>query len=69
MFKQNEKCEINRSILNCDHIRYSPSEIGTLIIPYSQTYININGEDSVNSVLDSRIDLNFDVLHAATGNR
>ena len=27
MFKLNEKYEINRDILKCDYIRYSPSEI------------------------------------------
>ena len=69
MFKLNEKFEVNRNFLECDYIRYSPSEISTINTPNSQTYINIPREDSVNSVLDSRLDLNFDVLHAATGNR
>ena len=69
MFKLTEKYEVSRNILECDYIRYSPSEMGTVNIHNSQTYITIPREDSVISVLDSRLDLNFDVLHAATDNR
>ena len=69
MFKLNEKYEINRDILKCDYIRYSPSEISTINTANSQIYINIPGEDSVVSLLNSYLDLNFDVLHAATNNR
>ena len=35
----------------------------------SQIYINIPREDGVNSLLYSYIELNFDVLKAATSNR
>ena len=69
MFTLNERYEVNRNIIECDYKRYCPNEISTLNTPNSQTYINIPREGSVNSVLDSRFDLNFDVLHAATGNR
>ena len=41
MFKLNEKCEINRKILECDFIRYSPSEINTINTPNSQKKILI----------------------------
>ena len=41
MFKLNEKYEINRDILKCDYIRYSPSEISTINTTNSQVYINI----------------------------
>ena len=41
MFKLNEKNEINRDILKCDYIRYSPSEISTINTADSQVYINI----------------------------
>ena len=68
MFQLNEKYEINRNSLKCDFKRYSPSEISTINTPNSQTYINIPWADSVNTVLDSRLDLHFDVLHAASGN-
>ena len=69
MFKLIEKKSINRDILKCDYIRYSPSEISTINTPNSQVYINIPREGSVISLLNSYLELNFDVLHAATKNR
>ena len=69
MFKLSEKYELDRRILNCDYIRYSPSEISTINTPNSQIFINIPREDSVISLLNSYLELNFDVLQAATGNR
>ena len=69
MFKLSEKYEINRDILKCDYIRYSPSEISTINTAKSQVYINIPREDSVISLLNSYLELNFDVLHARTNNR
>ena len=69
MFKLNQKYEINRDITKCDYIRYSPSEISTINTANSQVYINIAREDSVISLLNSYLELKFDVLHAATNNR
>ena len=69
MFKLNEKYEIDRRILKCDYIRYSPSEMSTINTPNFQIYINIPREDSVISLLNSYIEINFDVLKAATSNR
>ena len=69
MFKLSEKYEINRDILKCDYIRYSPSEISTINTANSQVYINIPREDSVISLLNSYLELNFDVLHAGNNNR
>ena len=69
MFKLSEKYSINGDILKCDYIRYSPSEISTINTANSQVYINIPREDSVISLLNSYLELNFDVLHAATNNR
>ena len=69
MFKLSEKYLINRDITKCDYIRYSPSEISTKNTANSQVYINIPREDSVISLLNSYLELNFDVLHAATNNR
>ena len=68
MFKLSGKYEINRDILKCDYIRYSPSEISTINTANSQIYINIPREDSVISLLNSYLELNFDVLHAAAPN-
>ena len=69
MFKLSERYEINRNILKCDFIRYSPSEVSTIKTANSQLYINIPREDSVISLLNSCIELNFDVLQATTGKR
>ena len=69
MFKLSEKYEIDRRIWKCDFIRYSPSEISTINTPNSQIYINIPTEDSVISLLNSYIELYFDVLKATTSNR
>ena len=69
MFKLNGKYEINRRILKCDYIRYSPSENSTINTPNSQIYINIPREDSVISLLSSYLQLNFDVLRADNSNR
>ena len=69
MFELNEKYEIDRRILKCDFIRYSPSEISTIKTPNSQSYINLPREDSVIRLLISNLYLHFDVSHAATNNR
>ena len=69
MFNLNEKYELNRDILKCDYIRYSPSEISTINTTNSQVYINIPREDSVISLFNSYLELDFDVLHAGTNNR
>ena len=68
MFKLSENYSVNRDILKCDYIRYSPSEISTINTANSQVYINIPREDSVISLFNSYLELNFDVLHAATNN-
>ena len=69
MFKLREKYSINRDISKCDFIRYSPSEKSTINTPNSQVYVFIPRENSVISLLNSYLELNFDVLHSATNNR
>ena len=69
MFKLSENYEIDRRILKCDYIRYSPAEISTINTAISQIYIIVPREDSVISLLNSYFELNFDVLHAANNNR
>ena len=69
MFKLNENYEIDRRILKCDYIPYSPAEISTINTANSQIYINIPREDSVISLLNSYLELNFDVLRVDNSNR
>ena len=69
MFKLSENYEIDRRILKCDYIRYSPAEISTINTANSQIYINIPREDSVISLLNSSLEINFDVLHAVNNDR
>ena len=65
MFKLNENYEVDRRILKCDYIRYSPAETSTINTPNSQIYINIPREDSVISLLNSYLDLNFEIIKKA----
>ena len=53
MFKLSENFEVDRRIVKCDYIRYSPSEISTINTAKSQVYINIPREDSVISLLNN----------------
>ena len=69
MFKLSENYDVDRKILKCDYIRYSPAEISTINTANSQIYINISREDSVISLLNSYLELKFDVLEAASNNR
>ena len=69
MFKLSEKYEINRNILRCDYIRYSSSGTSTKDTPKSQINIDIPREVCVISLLNSYIELSFDVIHAAANNR
>ena len=63
MFTLNERYEVNRINLECDYIRYSPSGISTKNTANSQNYTKIPRENSVNSLLKSYLDVNFDVSH------
>ena len=69
MFKLNENHEIDRRILKCDYIRYSPAETSTKNTPTKQVYINIPREDSVISLLNSYLDLMFEVIKRADCSR
>ena len=69
MFKLSERYQIDRRFLKCGYIRYSPSKISTIDTAKSQICINIPLEDSLISSLKSYLDLNFDVLKAASSNK
>ena len=65
MFKLNENYEVDRRILKCDYIRYSPAETSTINTPNSHIYSNIPREDSFVTLLNSYLDLNFEVIKKA----
>ena len=65
MFKLNENYEVDWRILKYDYIRYSPAETSAVNTPNSQIYINIPREDTVSSLLDIYLDLNFEVIKKA----
>ena len=69
MFELNENYEVDGKILKCDYIRYSPAETSTKITPHSQIYIIIPREDSVISLLNSYLDINFEVIKRADNSR
>ena len=68
MFKLSENYEVDRRILKCDYKRYSPAEMSTINTAGSQIHIKIPREDSVISLLNKYLELNFDVLQAASNN-
>ena len=69
MFKLNEIYEVDRRILKCDYITYSPAETSKINTPNSQIFINIPREDSVISLLNSHLDVNFEVIKKADDSR
>ena len=69
MLKLNENSEVDRKILKCDYIRYSPAETSTINTQNSQIYFNIHREDSVLSLLNSYLDLNFEVIRKTDDSR
>ena len=66
MFKLNENYEVDRRIVKCDYFRYSPAEISTIRTPNSKIYVN---SYSVISLLNSYLDLKFEVIIKADGSR
>ena len=69
MLKINEIFEVDRRILKCEYIRYSPAETTTINTPNSQIYINIPREDSVTSLLNGCLDLSFEVIKRVDNSR
>ena len=69
MFKLNEKFEIDRRILKFYYLRYSPADTSTINTASSQIFINIPREDSVTSLINGYLDLNFEVIKKADASR
>ena len=62
MFKLNKNCEIGRKILKCGFIGYSPAETTKISTPKCQICINIPKKDSLISLFNSYININFEVF-------
>ena len=62
MIKLNENSEVDQKILKCDYICYSLAEILTICTPNRQIYINIPREESVISLVNICLDLNFEII-------
>ena len=69
MFKLNENYDFDRRTLKCDYIRYSPAETSTISTPNCQIYFNVRREDSVISLLNIYLELNFEVIKKADNSR
>ena len=69
MFEINENYEVDQKLLKCDYIRYSPAKTSTINTPNSQIYINIPREDSVSSLLNGYLDLNFELIKKPINSR
>ena len=69
MFNLKEKHKVDRTILKCAYIQYSPAETSTINTPNSQLYINMPREDSVFSLLNNYLDLYFEVFKKADNSR
>ena len=69
MFQLNENFEVKRRIRYCDYIRFSPADISTINTPNSQMYVNVPREDSVMSLLNSYLEINFEVTIEADKSR
>ena len=69
MFKLNENYKVDRRFLKCDYFSFSPAETPTINTANSHLYINTPREDSVISLLNSYLDLNFEVIKKADNSR
>ena len=55
--------------MKCDYIRCSPAKTSTINTPISQIYVNVPREDSINSLLNIYLDLNFEVIKKVDNSR
>ena len=62
MLTVNEINEVDQRILICEYFLYSPAETSTIIIPNRQIYINIPRNDSVIPLLNSYLELYYEII-------
>ena len=56
-------------MLKCDSIRKSPAEISTKHTANSKIYINIRLKDSLTSLMNSNLEISFEVIKKADNSR
>ena len=62
MFKLIGNYEIDRRVLKCELIRYSPAEVSTKNTPNSQKQAKLPRKDSVISLLNSYLEIVFEFI-------
>ena len=65
MFNLSQKHVVDRHILKCDYIRYTPPSLNLVIGENNQIFVDIPREDSAISLKDSYLELDFSVTHRA----
>ena len=55
--------------MKCDFIRYSSAETTTKNTVYNQLYINIAGEDSVTSLINTYLEINPEIIKKTDNSR
>ena len=62
-FRLSQKLAVDRPILKCDCIRYTPASLNLMNGENNQAFIDIPREDSAISLKDSYLALDFIVTH------
>ena len=65
MFNLSQKFAADRPILKFDYLRYTPPSLNLVNGEINQIFIDIPREDSVFSLRDSYLELDFSVTHRA----
>ena len=63
MFNLSQKHAVDRPILKCDYIRYTPPSSKLVNGEKNQMFVDIPREDSALSLRDSYLELDFNVTH------
>ena len=66
MFNLSQKNVVDRPILNCEYIRYTPPSLNLVNGENNQIFIDIPREDCAISLKDSYLELDFIVIHRAS---
>ena len=65
MFNLSQKHVVDRPILKCDYIRYTPASLKIVNGENNQIFIDVPRVDSAISLKDSYLELDFNVIHRA----